>query len=47
MGGVCGTYKREEKFIPDFGGQPEWNSPIGGRRGKWEGNIKINLLGQK
>jgi hypothetical protein len=47
MAGVCDAYKRGEKFIPNFGGQPDWNSPIGRPRGKQEGNIKTNLIGQK
>jgi len=34
MGGACSTYRREERYIQDFGGGP---------RHRWEDNIKMDL----
>jgi hypothetical protein len=39
--------REKKKSYQVLVGQPEWNSPIGRPRVKWECNIKINLLEQK
>jgi len=40
VGGACGTYDREVRWI-QVGGKPEGKRPLGRPRGRWENNIKI------
>ena len=40
MGGVCGTYWGEERFIQGFGGELEGKRPLGRPGCRWEDNFK-------
>jgi hypothetical protein len=40
MGGVCGTYGRQERVLL---GIPEGKRPLGKPRLRWEDNIKMNI----
>jgi hypothetical protein len=43
MGGACGTYGGEERFIQGFGGETEGKEPLGGPRYRWVDSIKTYL----
>jgi hypothetical protein len=43
MGGACGTFGGEEKYVQGLVGESEGNRPLVRPRHRWEGDIKIDL----
>ena len=43
MGGACGTYRGEEKYIQVFGGETWWEDDTERLRRSWKNNIKMDL----
>jgi len=43
MSGACGTYRREDRCIRGFGGEPEGKRPLGRPMHRWEDNIKMDF----
>jgi hypothetical protein len=42
MGGICGTYWGEERFIQDFGRALEGKRLLGRPGCRWEDNVKMD-----
>jgi hypothetical protein len=43
MGGACGTYGGQHKYIQGFGAETSGRRPLGRRRSRWKYNIKMDL----
>jgi hypothetical protein len=41
MGGICGMYGEDKKFIQNFSWKPQQKRPFGRSRLRWEYNMKI------
>jgi hypothetical protein len=39
----CGTHRRGEKCVQEFGGKPEGKTPLGRPRRRWENGIRMDL----
>jgi hypothetical protein len=43
LGGTCSTHGSEEKWIKEFGGEPEKRRPLGRRKRRMGDNIEIGF----
>jgi hypothetical protein len=43
MGGACGTYRKDVKFMHNFGLKPVEHKPFGKLRNRYKDNIKMDL----